>query len=117
LAKTVLQQLLEFGHAVRCWLGIDTAQVLSPALAKSLGMPGTNGVIIKGVIQSSPADKAGLKPGDIIIAINGQKILSPYIAMSQIVGSPPGTRLSLDILRDRKPKTLEALIGTRPQAR
>ncbi|MGH8225000.1 MAG: DegQ family serine endoprotease [Gammaproteobacteria bacterium] len=111
LAKTVMDQLIKYGKVERGVLGVEV-QSLSPALAQQFKLPnGVSGGLITQVVKGSAADKAGLKQGDIITAINGQSVKDPnalagYIGIRRI-GSP----LTLTVYRDGKKMTVHAKIG------
>jgi len=113
LAKNVLTQLIERGHVVRSWLGIET-QSITPALAESFGLLDIKGILVAGVMRNSPGALAGLKPGDIITHINENEINIASEAMQLVLESPPGTTISLELLRNGNNIKLEATLGNRP---
>ncbi|MEA2118350.1 Do family serine endopeptidase [Halovibrio sp. HP20-50] len=114
LAHSILDELVTQGRVIRGWLGIE-AQALSRELAASFGLRTPQGVIIAGVVNDGPADKAGLEPGDVLLAVDGEPILDARTAMSDIASIPPGTSLPLTIVRsgERMQMTLE--VGERPR--
>ncbi len=114
LARGVMEQIIEHGRVVRGWLGIE-AQDLTPALAESFGLDRPRGMLIAGVLRGGPADQAGLEPGDLVLAIDGQPVAGARDAMNRIAQTPPGSRLRLSVLRGGKALELEARIGQRPQ--
>ncbi|HHH36720.1 MAG TPA: Do family serine endopeptidase [Gammaproteobacteria bacterium] len=113
LAKNVMRQIIEHGEAIRGWLGIEI-QNLTPELAESFGLPGTEGVLIAGVLRGGPADRAGLQAGDILTRINGHELKDATAALNIIAQTAPGTSLSLDGIRNGRGFTLEAAVGRRP---
>ena len=113
LARDVMKQLIEQGHVVRGWIGIE-AQDLTPELAESFGMKNTSGMLIAGVLRGGQADIAGLEPGDVILSINGQKVISSRSAMNTIAQSGPDAELVFRGYRDGKPITLKAKTALRP---
>ncbi len=113
LAKDVMSQIIETGHVVRGWLGVE-GQDITPQLAESFGLQGVRGVIIAGVQRSGPAARAGLRPGDILTHINGEPVIDSKTAMTLIAGFPPGTRITLRILRAGLVMELEAVVAERP---
>jgi serine protease DegS len=113
LAQEVMEQIIKYGHPVRGWLGIE-AQTITPELAQALKLKETQGVIIAGVVPGGPAQKAGLRPGDILVSIDGEKIKDAHEALILISKRKPGTKVKLNILRDGKPMTLEATTTDRP---
>lgn len=108
LAHSILDELVTQGRVIRGWLGIE-AQALSRELAASFGLQTPQGVIVAGVVSGGPAAKAGLKPGDVLLAVDGQPILDARSTMSEIASIPPGTPLPLTIVRsgERMEMTLE----------
>jgi serine protease DegS len=112
-AKDVTEQIIKHGHVIRGWLGIEI-QGITPALAESFGLSDTKGVIVAGVLRDGPADKAGLKPGDIISKINNEAIRDGKQALNAIAKAKPGTNIELDILRQGKTLSMEATTAQRP---
>ena len=114
LAKTVMQQIIEHGRAIRGWLGIE-AQDITPELADSFGLGDTTGIIIAGVLRDGPAAQAGLKPGDIITHVDGIVVGDAKTLINLIAGIPPQGKTKLGVLRDQRTTTIEAIVGERPQ--
>ena len=114
LAKSVMEQLLTQGRVIRGWLGIE-AQDISPDLAESFGLDDTRGALVAGVYPGSTADKAGLRPGDIIVAINNQAVPNAKAAMDLTAAFAPGDHAEVEIKRNGKSMKLSAAIGERPQ--
>ncbi|NOZ63958.1 MAG: DegQ family serine endoprotease [Caldiserica bacterium] len=114
MAKSVMKQLLEKGRVIRGWLGV-VIQPLTEELAESFGIKGKKGVLIGDVMKGSPAAKAGLKRGDIIIKFAGKKVDTPSALQEKVAGTAPGTRVKIDILRRGKPLTLTAKIAEMPK--
>ncbi len=113
LVKGIMAQIIEHGHAVRGWLGVEM-QDLNPALAESFGLRSEAGALVAGVRRNSPAHRAGIVPGDIIIAAAGQPIYNSKALMNIIASHPPGSTLRLTIVRGGKSIELEAVMGERP---
>lgn len=113
LSRKILQQIIEHGRVVRGWLGIEI-QEMTARLAESFDMTETNGLIIAGIFRDSPAHKAGMKPGDVLLRIDGEVILDARVAMNQIADTLPGTDLTMGVIRDGKPLELSVMIGDRP---
>ncbi len=114
LAKDLLPQLRVSGKVTRGWLGVGI-QDLSKELADKFGVKAKSGVLVAQVFSDGPADKAGFKSGDIILALNGQSLTSSRQLTSKIATISPGTRVNINILRDGKRLTLKAKLGEREQ--
>ena len=114
LAKGVMKQIIEQGHVVRGWLGIE-AQDLTPQLAESFKLATTEGVLISGVLRNGPADKAGMLPGDIVTSINDTRVIEARTAMKIISQQQPDTAITLGVIREGKQFTLNPRVSRRPQ--
>ena len=112
LAKRVLEQIIETGSVTRGWFGVDVADI-SPDLAESLGLKGTKGAIVGAIERGSPAEKSGLKLGDIIVAINGRGVPDTTAALNAIAEVPPGKSVPVKVIRRNQEVTLDVLVGKR----
>jgi serine protease DegS len=115
IARDVMDQLIETGHVTRGWLGVE-AQDITPQLAESFGLQDVTGIIIAGIQRGGPAAAAGLRPGDIVTRVGDEPASDARSVMNLIAGHKPGSRITLTILREGKPKTVEAKVGERPSA-
>jgi len=115
-AKSVVEQLKEKGHVTRGWLGV-AVQGITPTIAKSLGMnpDEPTGALVATVTPNSPAAKAGLKPGDVIVSANGHPIKTVHDLPRLVASMPPGQKLDLQVRRGGKEMTLTATTGEMPQ--
>ena len=113
LAQSVMEEIIEHGRPVRGWLGVE-AQVITPQIARALDLGDTNGVIVVGVVRGGPAHRAGLQPGDVLVAIDGKKITEAREALLTISGHKPGSRVKMEVLREGKTLMLEATAIERP---
>ncbi len=113
MAKAVMRQLIEKGKVVRGWLGV-VIQEIDEDLAKSFGLEKPEGVLVTEVADDSPAKRGGLKQGDIILQLNGQKVKDVGDLRNRIALTPPGTKVKLLVLRDGKKKLLVVKIGEKP---
>ena len=113
-AIDIMQQLIQTGSVARGWLGIEV-QAISPALAESFGLKDTKGVIIAGVLRQGPADTAGLRPGDVIIAVDEREIRHSKDVLNTIAKIPPKQKTRITIFRQGKEQTIEAMVGQRPK--
>jgi serine protease Do/serine protease DegQ len=112
-----MESLVQHGEVRRGLLGITT-QDLTPELVKAFALKGQHGAVVSRVEAGSPAEKAGVEPGDIILAINGQEIKNGSSQIRTLIGLQQiGDNTTLEILRGEEHKTLQATIGKpkRPQ--
>lgn len=116
VAMSIAEQLKEKGYATRGWLGV-AIQSVNQALAESFGLDKPSGALISQVTKGSPADKAGLKSADIILAFNGKPV-GYASALPPLVGAvAPGETVDVDILRNGKNKTLSVTIDALDEGR
>lgn len=113
MAKTVMESLIKQGKVVRGWLGVGI-QPLTPELAESFQHEGTDGVLVGDVEPSGPAAKAGIKQGDIIVSIAGEKVKGVNELRNIVAAVKPGMTISLLVIRDGSPKKLDATVGEVP---
>ncbi len=111
LAKTIADQLIDKGEVTRGFLGI-VIQPLTPDLARSFGMEDTQGILVADVNDNSPAAKAGLKQGDVIVAYAGQPVTDVGDFRNRVALTAPGSRQPLTLVRDGKRVEVTATIGT-----
>jgi Do/DeqQ family serine protease len=110
MARTVMEQLAKSGQVRRGQLGVGI-QPLTPELASSLGIGEREGVLINSVSLGSPAERAGLRRGDVIVAVNGDKLNDPNALRNRIAGTAPGTEVTLTIVRDGKEQQVRARLA------
>ncbi len=110
LAQKVMNDILTKGKVVRGWLGV-VIQNLTPEMAKALKLETTHGVIISQVQKGSPADKAGLKEGDVVLRLNGREVTNTVEMSTRIASTSPGKVVVLTILRDGKVRDLKVKLG------
>jgi len=110
MAKTVMDQIVKYGKVERGVLGV-TIQNLTPEIAKQLGVSQPSGVVVNQVLPGSAADKAGLKPGDVIVSADGQPVDSNSELQSVIGVLRVGTPVTLGVVRNGKSMTLTATIS------
>jgi len=115
LAKQVMESILKNGSVTRGWIGVEP-QNLSKELAESLGLPAnTVGVLLSGVLEAGPAARGGVKPGDVLTAVNGDKTKDVRQLLNQIAQIGPGNDANLRILRKDKELELKIQTGKRPK--
>jgi Do/DeqQ family serine protease len=110
MARNVMSQLIEHGEVRRGRLGV-TIQSLTPALAESLALSGTSGALVGHVEAGSPASTAGLQPGDVITAVNGESVRDSNILRNEIAALKPGTNVKITVLRDGKEQIVTATLA------
>lgn len=113
LAKHVMQQIAEHGRVIRGWLGV-AGQNVTPALAESLDLGSTNGILVSAVLEGGPADRAGVQPGDLITSISGNDVYSAQQMLNLVAAKPPGTAVTIRIIRNGRVITLKATVIERP---
>ncbi len=112
--KTVMESIIKNGQVVRGWIGVEP-QDITPELAQSFGLEKTSGTIIAGVLKGGPAEKAGIKPGDILLSV-ADKPVSDTVSMLNLVAQlKPGEQVKMSILRKSREATVEVIIGKRPR--
>ncbi len=112
LASSIMHSLIETGIVARGYLGVITESV-TPEIAESLGLSkDTKGVAIADITPGSPAEKAGLKRTDIILAVNGRNVSSLEDLRLTIAQSVPGSKVILKIVRDGKESAMDVTLGT-----
>ena len=115
LASQVLESIIQHGLVVRGWVGIEV-QDISPALAESFGLNESRGALVAGILRGGPAADAGLRPGDILTAIDGNQINTSREIQAHISQSTPGKKIKLDGIRLGQPFTTQAVVIQRPQS-
>ncbi len=116
LAKRVVEQLIKNGRVVRGYLGVILGEV-EPALARRLGIPEAKGALIVDVDPDSPADKGGLKTGDVVVGFDGQPVDDLADLRNRAATLPIGTKVPLTYIRDGQKGTLHVTIAELPVLR
>jgi serine protease DegQ len=112
--KTVMESIIKNGQVVRGWIGVEP-QDITPELAESFGLQKASGTIIAGVLRGGPADKAGIKPGDILLSV-GDKPVSDTVSMLNLVAQlTPGEKIALTVMRKANKTELSVVVGKRPR--
>jgi serine protease DegQ len=114
VAKQVMEQIVQSGGVTRGWIGVEV-QDLTPELAESFKRPNTNGALIAGVLKGGPADRAGIKPGDILVAVDGDPVLDSSSMLNLIAALSPGKTASITVIRNGSDKTVKINTGKRPR--
>jgi len=112
LAKRVMEQIIETGSVTRGWFGVEMADI-SPELAESLGLKGTHGAIVGAIERGSPAEKSGLRLGDVIFQIDNRTVPDVSRALNAIAEIPPGKTVPVKLLRRNQELTVDVTVGRR----
>jgi len=112
--KTVMESIIATGQVVRGWIGVEP-QDITPELAESFGLTRQSGAIIAGVLKGGPADKAGMRPGDILLAVQGKPVRDTTDMLNLIAQLKPGSKAKMKVLRKNREWTLDILVGKRPK--
>ena len=113
LARNVMDSLISYGSVARGYLGV-MIQDVTPALAKEFKLKDSSGALIGDVVPKGPADKAGLKDGDVVLEYNGKKVIDSRRLRLAVGETKPGTTVPVKILRDGSSKTLDVTVQQLP---
>lgn len=114
MARTVMEQILKSGKVTRGFLGVSIQEV-TPDLAKAFNLPSAEGALVGDVTPDSPGAKAGLQKGDVITALNGQKIADYHDLRLRISQTAPGTAIKMDVYRNGQKQQMTATLGEFPE--
>ncbi|MEN9418000.1 MAG: hypothetical protein RI988_1620 [Pseudomonadota bacterium] len=115
LAREVMDSLVREGQVVRGWIGIEPRE-LTPELVDSMQLATREGVLIAGVLQGGPASAAGLRPGDVVVAVGGQPVAGTTSLLRTVAALRPGSRAVLAVLRGKERTEVPVTVGQRPPA-
>ena len=110
MAKPVYESLVKTGKVVRGYLGV-AIQELTQNLAKSFGLKQAKGALVSSVAEDSPAERAGIKQGDVIVAYQGNPIEDPAVLQREVTRTPVGTKATLKVIRDGREQEVTVTIG------
>ncbi len=113
MARPIMESLTQHGKVIRGWLGV-AIQDLNKDLAKALGLETTKGVLIADVTDDSPADKAGLERGDVVVKIRGEAVDSTGRLRNLVATAGKGAKVKVEVLRKGQRKTFEVELGEIP---
>ena len=114
LCQWVMTSLVKSGHVERGFLGVTLQPVLTPALAQEFGLDKITGALVVDVTSGSPADKGGIKSGDVVQTYNGQTVRDSAQFKLQVAQTAPGTKVPMQVVRDRQAKDLEITVNDLP---
>jgi len=112
-AKNVMEQIIQTGGVTRGWIGVE-AREITPEMSESFRLGATAGVLIEGVLRGGPAERAGLKPGDVLVAIEGKPVKDPNAMLNLVAALVPGKPASIRLRRDNKDVDVQVAVGKRP---
>lgn len=116
LAKQVMQQIITHGGVTRGWVGIEV-QDITPEIADSFNLHSTEGALIAGVLRGGPADKAGIRPGDVLVKVNDQPVADSSSLLNLIAALPPGKQAALSLIRKEANMLIMVKVDKRPVMR
>jgi serine protease DegQ len=112
-ARQVMEQIIQKGSVTRGWIGVGV-QDLTREVAESFKVPPSGGVLITHVERGGPADRAGMKPGDVLTAVNSKPVADSTGMLNSIASLQPGAQARLKITRNQSESELAATVGRRP---
>ena len=113
-AKQVLEQIMQNGQVTRGWIGVGV-QDMTRELSESFKLPEIRGALITEVFRGTPADKAGVKLGDILIAVEGQPVTDSSSMLNLVAALNPGKQATLKVVRSQQETEVKVIVGRRPQ--
>ncbi|MBL8515169.1 MAG: PDZ domain-containing protein, partial [Betaproteobacteria bacterium] len=113
MAKGIMEQIIAEGTVTRGFIGINPQDV-TPDLAESLKLKAARGALVAQVNRGGPADKGGLKTGDVIMSVDGKSIQDSIAAMAAIAAIKPGTNAKFTVSREAREVELTVTVGKRP---
>jgi serine protease DegQ len=114
IAKQIMEQIVQTGSVIRGWLGVSM-QDMTLELAESFGLEEPNGALIASVLKDGPADKAGIKTGDILIGIAGKPLKNSAEMLNVVAALPPGETVAVTVIRNKREKSIPVKVGVRPK--
>ena len=113
IVRQVMEQIIAHGAVTRGWVGIEV-QEISPEIAESFGLKSTDGALIAGVLRGGPADRAGIRPGDVLVAVNSKPVKDSVSLLNLIAALPPGKIAQLRLIRGQNEMQVMATVDKRP---
>jgi serine protease Do len=114
MARKIMEQILYKGKVERGWLGVQIGDI-DQSMKEALGLKTSRGVLINEVFKGQPADKAGIKAGDVILSIDGVRTGSANDLRNTVASIEPGKKVPIEIVRDGKEKTIQAVLSMRDE--
>ena len=114
LVNKAFKQIRDKGRVVRGWIGVTTTQAVTPELAQALGLGDAKGLLIAQILRNGPADKAGIKPGDVIQKVNGIEAKTARVMVDLVADIQPGDDVKIELTRDGDSQTVHVEVVERP---
>ena len=112
-ARQVMESLIKDGKVVRGWIGVEPRD-LTPDIAETLRLPVKSGVLITGVLQDGPASRAGMRPGDVVVAIAGAEVANTAQLLAAVAALKPRSVAHVTVPRGAQPLQLNLTVAQRP---
>src|SRR5207302_10738294 len=113
-AKGVPEQIVRSASATRGWIGVEVREI-TPPVAETFKLGGTRGALIAGVLHGGPADKAGIKPGDVLLEVQGKPVADPAAMLNLIAALAPGSAATMKVKRQGQDVDASVTVGRRPK--
>ncbi len=113
MARVVMENLIKKGKVIRGWLGVSI-QPVTPELAKQFNLRDDKGVLIGDVVEDSPAEKAGIQRGDVIIEYDGREATDPANLRNMVANTPPNKEVTIKLIREGSLKSIKVIIAELP---
>jgi serine protease Do len=116
MARSVMDSIIKHGKVIRGWLGVSI-QNLTKDLSEEFGVKEQKGALVSDVMKDSPAEKAGIKRSDVIVAYNGKQVADATALRNMVADTPPGRTVEATVIRDKGEKTLKVTVGEMPDGK
>jgi Do/DeqQ family serine protease len=115
-ARQVMESLIKEGRVTRGWIGVEPRD-LTPEIAKTLDLPVKQGVLITGVVQNGPASEGGMRPGDVVLKVDGTSVASTPQLLNAVAALKPRQTATVSVQRGKAPLDIRLTVGQRPTAK
>lgn len=114
VAKQIMEQIIQSGSVIRGWLGLSM-QDMTQDLAESFGLDSPIGSLVASVLRDGPADKAGIKAGDVLIAVGGKPVKNSSEMLNRVAALSPSDTVTVTVIRNRQEESIQVKVGVRPK--
>ncbi len=114
IAKNVMEEIIKTGGVTRGWIGVEV-QDITPDLAESFRLDKPSGALISAVMKGGPADRAGIKPGDVLVEVNGVSVQDSQEMLNQVASLKPEQNAKFKIIRNHQAHVFTVIVGKRPK--